>query len=70
MWKRPSWDFIQSLPHGVNTNVGEDGFSLSGGQRQRLAVARALYFEREVIILDEPTSALDKKTGLNLMREL
>ena len=63
-------DFIQSLPHGVNTNVGEDGFSLSGGQRQRLAVARALYFEREVIILDEPTSALDKKTGLNLMREI
>ena len=56
------WEFVQSLPLGLQSEVGERGSRLSGGQRQRLGIARSLYTNPKLLILDEATSALDWET--------
>jgi len=63
-------DFIESLPEGYGTIVGERGVRLSGGQRQRIGIARALYKQASVIVFDEATSALDNQTEAAVMRSI
>jgi len=63
-------EFIDSLPSGLNTKLGENGKMISGGQKQRLGIARALYHNSKLIILDEPTSSLDAVISEEIMKTL
>ena len=63
-------NLINNLERGIDTKIGERGIRFSGGQKQRLAIARALYFEPEIIIFDESTSALDNDTEKRLMETI
>ncbi len=65
-----AWDFIQALPKGFDTPIGERGVMLSGGQRQRLSLARAFLKDARIIVLDEPTTGLDAQTEADLLATL
>ncbi|MBN8554730.1 MAG: ABC transporter ATP-binding protein [Deltaproteobacteria bacterium] len=64
------YDYVKSLPEGLNSLVGDKGIRFSGGQRQRLGLARALYFDPKILILDEVTAGLDTKTEKEILSEL
>jgi ABC-type multidrug transport system fused ATPase/permease subunit len=63
-------EFVESLPDGLDTMVGEHGARLSGGERQRLAFARLMLADHDVLVLDEPTEHLDEETGRKLLQDL
>lgn len=63
-------EFVESLPYGIDTKVGERGNNISGGQKQRIGIARALYRNPEVLVFDEATSALDVQTEKEVMHAI
>ena len=64
------WEDIQRLPEGIDTILGENGFTISMGQRQRIVLARALYKDSRFLVMDEMTASLDRETEREVMRSL
>lgn len=62
------WDYIATLPNGLDTVLGEEGEGLSEGQVQRLAIARAVLYDAPIFLLDEATSAIDEKTEIEILK--
>ena len=63
-------EFVESLPRGYDTHLGENGMRFSGGERQRVALARAFLKNAPILILDEATSSLDRKTELEIQNSV
>jgi ABC-type multidrug transport system fused ATPase/permease subunit len=65
-----AWQFIQEMPDGLQTKIGENALRLSEGQAQRISIARAFLKKSAILLLDEATSALDSKTELNILEAI
>ena len=63
-------EFVEGLPQGLDTAIGERGVRISGGQRQRIGIARALYKDPKLLVFDEATSALDNETEAAIMESI
>tara|TARA_B100001175_G_scaffold251358_1_gene218701 strand:- start:13261 stop:14994 length:1734 start_codon:yes stop_codon:yes gene_type:complete len=63
-------EFISNLENGLDTVIGEKGTDISGGQRQRISIARAIFADKEILILDEPTNELDEKNEKEIVRKI
>ena len=65
-----AWEFVEGLPDGLDTIIGENGLKLSGGQRQRLSIARAFLKDAPILILDEATSSLDNESEAKITQAI